>query len=282
MEQKQTKKLELRSVLKAACHAAGTFFYVFFMMAPMIVFITGLRSGYWMMPLFVVPSSLVCLTLGADYWVGESPTRSRSNWISNIVSAVTIVPICIYSMPANDKSTMFRIIAAVLLPACTTLYGTIKANRRKALLRQVNAGEKAEQPDTALTPLRKATRTVCLLGISCVLLENTHRAVMNGYHLITMPDIFIMLPGLITFPLSILSAILLARLVKAEFVRRDSSFDLGAYENLDKSDYLDSNTGSFVICGVYCFLDLSPKHRRFSRFGRISLKRGVDRSFWAK
>ena len=228
MEQEQTKKFELRHVLKAACHAAGTFFYAFFMMAPMIVFITALESGYWLMPLFVVPSSLVCLTFGADYWVSESPIRSRSNWISNIVSAVIIVPICLYSMPANDGSTIFRMMAAALLPACTTLYGAIKANKRKAMLRQVDAGEKAEQPDAAQTPLRRATRTVCLLGICCVLLENTHRAVVNGYHLITMPDIFIMLPGQFTFPLSILSAILLARFVKTEFVQRDSSFDRGA------------------------------------------------------
>ena len=225
MEQEQTGKFKFKKVLKAACQAVETFFYVFFMMEPMIVYVTALESGYWLMPLFVVPSCLVCLTIAADYWVGKSRIRLRAFWISNIVAAVILVPICLYYMPYNVAFPLLRIVIAVLLPIGTTLYGVIKAKKAKAKNQNAVTDESARQLSKTRKALKKASQIVCLLGICCVLLENTHRAIVNGYQLITVPDVFIVLPGRFTFPLAILTAILLARFVKAEFAPREISAD---------------------------------------------------------
>ena len=91
-----------------------------------------------------------------------------------------------------------------------------------------NASEtKTQKADKAIeTPqsmhirmnLRKVIRILCLLSICCVLFENWHRAILIIYHHFTSDGITL-IPGLITLPLSILSAILLTKFVKAEFVQ---------------------------------------------------------------
>jgi hypothetical protein len=72
MEQEQIKKLSLKAIIRSINRAVGAFLFVFFMMAQLIIFTSGLKVWDWAMPLFVAPSCLVCLTVGANYWIEKN------------------------------------------------------------------------------------------------------------------------------------------------------------------------------------------------------------------
>lgn len=225
MEQAQTGKFKFKNILKAACQAAETFFYVFFMMAQLIIFTSNLVVWDWVMPLFVVPSCVVCLTLGADYWISENRIRLQAYWISNIVTVILLVPLTILYMGTSGTSSAIRFFATILLPVLLTFYSiwkVRKTNRNGQLLAENKTETRIKRTHIAL---RKMNVVLSLVSISCVLLESSHRAISNIYHFILTPPDFVNLNTLVPFALTILTAILLARFVKAEFAPREISSD---------------------------------------------------------
>ena len=172
------------------------------------------------MPCFILPAYLICITFGADYWVGDNVVRRWSYCISTIISVVLLLPYLSWMMSYYGTSTALGFLATFLLPIIPILYGIrlVRMGKKK----NQKADKAVETPQSMHTRmnLRKVIRVLCLLSICCVLFENSHNAILTIYYHLTIDGITL-IPGLITFPLSILSAILLAKFVKAEFVKAE-------------------------------------------------------------
>jgi len=220
MEKEIYKKTAFKDIFHWIVRAVGTFLFVFFIMAAIIVFTTDMRGTFWLLPYFILPASLICITFGADYWVGEDLVRCRSYCISTIIAVVLLMPYSSWMMSYYGTSTKLGFIATFLLPIIPILYGIRMVRRRKKQDRKADESIETPQSMRARMILRKVIRVLCLLSICCVLVENWHNAILSAYYHLTLGGI-ILFPGLITYPLAILSAILLARFMKAEFVQRD-------------------------------------------------------------
>lgn len=221
MEQEQAKKFELRNVLKAACHAVGTFLYVFLMLHEITIHMSGLYNGAWLVPYFSLPAYLVCVTFGIDYWVAGNRVRNRSYLPSVIVSVVILFFGGAYFMPGYVRFGGFRSLLSALFTAVVVLYSIRHVGQKKVKSSQVVAQEITDGT-RGVKSGASVVRIICLLSICCVLFENVQNSIMVVYGFIIGLNFRINLSTFSQFPLSILSAILLARFVKAEFVRRDT------------------------------------------------------------
>ena len=224
MEKEQSKKPTLKVAIHWLIQVLSTFLFVFFMMAEIIVFTTNIRGTYWLMPYFILPANLICITFGAYYWVGNDLIRRWSYCISSIISVVLLLPYLSWMMYYYGTSTALGFIVTFLLPIIPILYGIRMVRRGKKKDRKADETIKTMQSKRTHIIPRKIIHVLCLLSICCVLFENWHRAILITYYHFTRDGITL-IPGLITFPLSILSAILLAKFVKAECVQKNSSLD---------------------------------------------------------
>lgn len=227
MEKERSKKPTFKDMFHWIIRAVGTFLFVFFLMASIIVFTTDMRGTFWLMPYFILPASLICITFGADYWIGNDLVQCWSYCISTIFAVVLLLPYSLWMMSYYGTSSKIGFIATFLLPIIPILQGIRLVRMRKKQERKADKTVKTPQSMRARVILRKVIRVLCLLSICCVLFENWHNAILSVYYHLTTDGITL-LPGLITYPLAILSAILLARFMKAEFVQRNSSSDGGA------------------------------------------------------
>ena len=217
MENERSKRTSFRNLLNWLRRALGTFVYVFFMLASIIIFTTEMRVSYWFLPLFVLPSCIISITFGADYWVGDDPVRRWFYCISTVVAAVLLVPLSLWRMSYDGVSTALGLIATIMLPIFPILYGIKLVRQRKIQNQEIEQNPDAMQFKVKHAKLRNVVRFLCLLSISCVLLENGHRVITILYHFIINLPKSIAFAVLVPFPLSIFSAILLAKFVKAEF-----------------------------------------------------------------
>ncbi len=224
MEQVQNRPPSLKAATHWIISVLGTFLFVFFMMAGVVIFTSGMRSAYWSMPLFVIPSCMVCITFGASYWIGANKTRLWSYCISNFIATLILVPTAVSFMTYSVSMMILRIVATILLPIIPILYGIRMVRMEKNKDRRANETVQTPQSMRTQMILRKVIRVLCLLSVCCVLFENLHRAISTMYYHLTRDGITL-IPGLIAFPLSILSAILLAKFMKAEFVQWKPSPD---------------------------------------------------------
>jgi hypothetical protein len=222
MEKEKSRKLTLKNTNNCIIQTVGTFLFVFFMMAQIIIFTTETRGANWAMPLFVLPASLICLTFGADYWVGKYTTRLRSYWISSIITTVLLVPVSVEVMSHYGTSTQAGFIETILLPVFSIIYGIWKERKSKKAERAVETKPQAKRFRAIM---QKLIRVLCLLSICCVLLESWHRVITILYHFLLNPPEHILFAACTSFALSILSVILLARFIKIENSTRSASFD---------------------------------------------------------
>lgn len=214
-------KLNIKSVLYWVIQILGTFLFVFFLMADIVIFTTGMKSAFWAMPLFVIPSCFVCITFGADYWIGNDKIRLRSYCISNIIAALLLVPTAFSLMTYSVSMMPLRMIATILLPIIPILYGTVKV-KKKSIARLILPNEKMAEVNRSKITRMKVICVICLISISGVLFENWYKAILFLCGWFLEPRMGILLPTLIPIPLSILSAILLAKFVKAELVQQNA------------------------------------------------------------
>ena len=224
MEEARNRKPTLKGVLNWIIQILGIFLFVFFMMAAIIVFTTDTRGTNWLMPYFFLPASLTCITFGADYWVGDNVVRRWSYCISTIISVALLLPYFSWRMSYYVTSTALGFFATFLLPIIPIIYGIWLVRKRERNNQKADKAIETPQSMHMRMNLRKVIRVLCLLSICCVLFENWHRAILIIYHHFTSDGITL-IPGLITLPLSILSAILLGKFVKAEFVPWKPSLD---------------------------------------------------------
>ena len=222
MEETQQIYQSRNDILRALSRAVGTFLFVFFMMAQLVVFTSNLIVWNWVMPFFVVPSSLVCLTFGADYWIGKDHIRLQSYWISCIVAAIFLVPISLLITWETGTTTALGFFATLLLPLFTILYTIWKVKKSKANRPLKPENLRTIQSKQTRHIVQKSIRVLCLISVCCALLESSHRAMSNICSYLRTPPDFINFNTLLPLALSIISAILLARFLKVEFVRRDS------------------------------------------------------------
>ena len=224
MNDKQNQKSTYENVSHWMIQILGTFLFVFFLMADIVIFTTGMKSAYWVMPLFVIPSCIVCITLGADYWIGNDKIRLWSYCISNIIAALLLVPTAVSLMTYSVSVMPLRMIATILLPIIPILYGIGKV-KNQSIAQVFLPNKKMAEGNRNKTKRMKVISVICLISISGVLFENWYKAILFLYGWFLEPSTGILLPALVPVPRSILSAILLAKFVKAEFVQWKPSLD---------------------------------------------------------
>lgn len=216
MEQTQDTHT-LKQVFRGIGSALGTFLFVFLMMHSIVIHTSGIYNGVWMVPYFSYPAYLVCLTIAADYWIGENRVRHRSYFASILISPVILLCGGAYFMPGYVDFPEFRSILAALFTVAIVLYG-IWHYRKKVNNSQQRVAENEPLQTTRSDKWRRTVRIICLLSICCILFENFQESitVTNGF--LTHMNFGMSLSTFSQYPLCILSAILLARFVKAEFL----------------------------------------------------------------
>ena len=224
MEEALNRKPTLKGVLHWIIQILGTFLFVFFLMADIVIFTTGMKSAYWAMPPFVIPSCIVCITFGADYWIGNDKIRLWSYCISNIIAALLLVPTALSLMSYSVTMMPLRMIATILLPIIPILYGIGKV-KKQSIAQVFLPNKKMAEGNRNKAKRMKLICVICLISISGVLFENWYKAILFLFGWFLEPRMEILLPALFSIPLSILSAILLARFMKAEFVQWKPSLD---------------------------------------------------------
>ena len=224
MEQEKSKKNTMKNVLPAIIQAAGTFFYVFLMMLGITTHMTGLYTGAWMVPYFSLPAYLVCVTIAIDYWIAGNPVRQSSYLFSVILSVVILIFGRAYVMPSYVHDGEIRSILSVLFTVGIVWYSIRHLRKKKAKSRQVTEQQEASRTkgDGRKTNL---VRIICLLSICCVLFENVQSSIMVVYGFVIGLNFGMGITTFDQYPLAILTAILLARFVKAEFAPREISAD---------------------------------------------------------
>lgn len=204
-----------KRILHWITSAIGTFLYVFFMMGTLIVFTSDLQYAYWFLPIFVIPSCLICLTYAADYWVCCDPIRLRSYWISSIITIIVLVPASVDNMLSEGRSTPAGFIATLVLPLVPIIYGIWRDRNSKVGRRAVDIKPQSKRFNAIM---KNVIRVLCLISICSVTLESWHRVLTLLSHFLVSQPHYLVFAVWVPFPLSILSAILLSRFVKAEFI----------------------------------------------------------------
>ncbi len=225
MEEALNRKPTLKGVLHWIIQVLGTFLFVFLMMHTAIIGIMGVNNYRWLLPYFSLPAYIVCLTIGAKYWICEDAVRQKTYTISAIVSAFLILPQTAFMVPSYVSMPMLRAVISVLLSILLILFAVLKTRIKTTCNQRIGANETALQEQKNPAKRRKMIQTVCVLSICCVLFENWQASIMNAYGFLSNIDMAKSVLTFSPFPLSILSAILLARFMKAEFVQWKPSLD---------------------------------------------------------
>ena len=217
MEQTQGKELSLKKTIRWISSALGTFLYIFLMMHTIVIHTSGIFNGSWLVPYFSYPAYIVCLTIAADYWIGDNLVRHRTYFASTLISAAILLCGGAYFMPGYVLFPGFRSLLAALFSFGIILFSILNIRKNVKNSRQIAAGKETLQA-TRSEKWRRTTRIVCLLSICCVLFENVQKSIMISYGFMNNLNYSINLSTFSHYFLSILSAILLARFVKAEFL----------------------------------------------------------------
>ena len=220
MEKEQSRKPTLKVVIHRLFQVLGTFLFVFLMMHTAIIGIMGVNNYRWLLPYFSLPAYIVCLTIGAKYWIDEDAVRQKAYTVSTMVSAILILPQTAFMVPSYVSMPLLRTIVSVLLSILLILFTVLKTRIKATSNQQIAANESIfhAQKDRAMR--RKIIPIICLLSICCILFENLQASIMNAYGLLNKIDLAKSVLTFSPFPLSILSAILLAKFMKTEFVQR--------------------------------------------------------------
>jgi len=219
MEQIQSEKLICKNAFHWINSALGTFLYVFLMMHIFVLHFSGVYDGMWLIPYFSTPAYFFCLTIAAEYWIEENLVRRRSFLISLIIATVILFFSGLYFPSEYVLYTGFRSILAAMASVGVILYTILNIRKKEKNSRQITAKKESLLME-GTNRWKRVARIACLLSICCVLFENCQRSIVVSYGLMTHVNYGMNLPTFSHYPLSILSAILLARFVKAEFVPR--------------------------------------------------------------
>ena len=179
----------------------------------------GICALRWQIPDFSLLAYIVCVTIGVKYWIGEDSLQLRTYCVSTILSAVLLLLGTVFTIPSYVSMIPLRETVCVLLLIGIVLYAILKVRAQKSKFQRDPANESTLQTHSAQIKQRQVVRVLCLLSICCILFENCQSVLLIAYGFISKQNLALYLVTLSPFPLSILSAILLAKFVKAEFVQ---------------------------------------------------------------
>jgi len=219
MEQLQSEKPNSNKIFRATVNALGTFLFVFLMIHMFVLHFSGVYDGMWLIPYFSIPAYFFCLTIAAKYWIEDNLVRRRSFFISLVIAAVILFFSGLYFPSSYVLYTGFRSILAAMASVGVILYSILNFRKKEKTSQQIKAGQETLQT-AGTNKWKQVARIVCLLSICCVLFENFQKSIMVSYGLLTNLNYVMKLSTFSHYFLSILSAILLARFVKAEFIPR--------------------------------------------------------------
>ncbi len=225
MEEALNRKPTLKGVLHWIIQVLGTFLFVFLIMHSIVVSTFGICALRWQIPYFSLPAYIVCVTIGVKYWIGEDSFQLRAYCVSTILSAVLLLLGTVFMIPSYVSMIPLRETVSVLLLIGIVLYAILKVRAQKAKAQHDPANESTLHTHSAQMKQKRVVRVLCLLSICCILFENCQSALLVTYGFITKQNLALYLVTISPFPLSILSAILLAKFVKAEFVQWKPSLD---------------------------------------------------------
>lgn len=210
MEQTAGKTYRIKNAVRWFVSAIGTFLYVFLMMHMFVLHFSGVYDGMWLIPYFSIPAYFCCLSIAAKYWIEDNLVRRRSFFISLIIAAVILFFSGLYFPSSYVRYTGFRSVLAAIASVGVILYCILNTRKKEKNTRQIAKS----------SIWKRVARIACLLSICCVMFENWQKSIMFSYGVLTHEYYSMSLPTFSHYFLSVLSAILLARFVKAEFVPR--------------------------------------------------------------
>ena len=223
MEKAQSQKPTLQIIFRWMIQSLGTFLFVFLMMHSIVINTFGICVLRWQIPYLSLPAYIICVTIGVKYWIGEDSFQLRAYCVSTIISAVLLLLGAVFMVPSYVSMIPLRETVNILLIIGIVLYAVLKILAQKSKVRRNPGNEDTLHLQITHIKRKQAVRILCLLSICCIIFENWQCAVLITYDLIAKQNLALYLVTISPFPLSILSAILLAKFVKAEFVQLDSS-----------------------------------------------------------
>ena len=225
MEKAQSKKPTLQDIFRWITSTIGMLLLSFCLLSNILVFVLSIPDGSWAFPIIVLPANFICMTFGMDYWIGKDPFRRWAYCISNIIVTVLLLVIALDYGLSHNYTTPLGFFAAILLPILVILYSFRTALKKKTCVQSMAEINPSLPRSSVRLWLRAVIRILCLLSICCVLFESWHRSILFFYHLLMIPNIYLSNQVRNQIVLSILSPILLAKFVKAEFVQWKPSLD---------------------------------------------------------
>ena len=225
MEKEFNALVKFIVVIRVIGSVIFAFLFSFCTLSNILSFSTNMRGVVWLLPIFVLPANLICMTFGIDYWIGNDPIRRWSYCASSIALTAVLLFITLELEFSNGRSTLLGLVAAILLPILPILYNIQALRKRKSVIQEADLASSTIIKHNHRTWIHAMIRVLCLLSICCVLLESWHSMIQFFWHLFTIPNIWLSNQTRNQIILSILSAILLARFMKAEFVQRDTLLD---------------------------------------------------------
>lgn len=225
MQKGQEKSIKVMSVFHGIGSAILALLSSFCLLSNILVFVLSIPDGSWAFPILVLPANFICMTFGMDYWIGDDPFRRWAYCISNIIVSVLLLVIALDYGLSHNYTTPLGFFAAILLPILVILYSFRTALKKKTCVQSMAEISPSLPRSSVRLWLRAAIRILCLLSICCVLFESWHRSILFFYHLFMIPNIYLSNQVRNQIILSILSVILLAKFVKAEFVPWKHSLD---------------------------------------------------------
>ncbi len=178
----------------------------------------GICTLRWQIPYFSLPAYIVCVTISVNYWIGEDSFQLRAYCVSTILSAVLLLLGTVFTIPSYVSMIPLRETVSILLLISIVLYAILKFRAQKLKSQRDPVNKSTLHMHSAQIKQRRVVRVLCLLSICCILFENFQSALLVMYGFLTKQNLALYLVTISPFPLSILSAILLVKFVKAEFV----------------------------------------------------------------
>ena len=225
MEKECNAVFKFKVVTRVIGSVLFAFLFSFCTLSNILAFSTNMRGVVWFLPIFVLPSNLICMTFGIDYWIGNDPIRRWSYCVSSIALTALLLLITLELEFSTGRSTLLGLVAAILLTILPILYNIQAVRKRKPVIQEADFAHPTILKHNLPVWLQAMTRVLCLLSICCVLFESWHSTIQFFWQLFTLPNIWLSNQTRNQIILSILFAILLARFMKAEFAQRNTLLD---------------------------------------------------------
>ena len=184
MKKEHSKMFNIKVVLRIFGSVVYAFLFSFCTLSNILTFSINMPVGDWILPIFVLPANLVCMTFGIGYWIGDDPVRRWSYCVSTIALTALLMYMALELEFTNGRSTLLGLIAAILLPMLPVLYNIRLICKRPPVIQEANTASPTIAKHNARIWLQATIRVLCMLSICCVLFVSWQRRFhFSGIHL---------------------------------------------------------------------------------------------------